>query len=170
MPSKNSGAGMLAPPPGMGPKEKKYAAHMVTTQLAAANRSPSARSLASWANCAPPGFATMSQASSARTAPAGKKPSAVNLESAAAAPARPRNTDLFQVGASAHRTSEKKARPRQAAKPMSVVASPACAGTGGTRVNSNVASAASGLPKMWRGREKKHQPPRPKGGQKAEED
>src|SRR5260370_8958545 len=132
---------------------------MVRTQVAAASRSPSARSLANCTNRVRPGFTTRSQASSARTALAGKKPSAVNLESAEAAPARPRNTDLFQVGASAHRTSEKKARPRQAARPMSVVASPACASTGGTSVNSRVASAASGLPKMWRGQEKKTKAP-----------
>src|ERR1035441_5393311 len=116
MPSKNSGAGRLGPPPGMGPKEKKYVAQMVNAPMAAANRRPGARRRASCTNCARPGLATRPQAMNAKKAATGRYPSAVNLESTAEAPVSPKSTDRFQVGASAHRTSEKKAAPRQAAR------------------------------------------------------
>ena len=59
--------------------------------------------------------------------PTGKNPSVVNLESMASAMQNPKTAPCLFVGSSTQISIVRKAAPRQAASPMSVVARPACA-------------------------------------------
>src|SRR4051812_18695494 len=100
------------------------------------------RFLASISKRIRPGLSTAKYRTNVDTTATGKKPSVVNFETTAKPVVAPSNKLCCKPGCSAQTSSEKKAAIKQPVRAISVVATPACAKTGGNIVNSAVAVEA----------------------------
>ena len=85
--------------------------------------------------------------SSARPAQTGKNARQENFDRIARPPATPNHTAFRGVGLSVHASAARNVAPRNAVSAISVVASPACASTGGRKLKKNTATAAAAGPK-----------------------
>src|SRR5712692_7370664 len=116
---------------------------MTNAPMTTANRNGSARFLACTSKRPQPGLSTTKYKTSANAAAMGKKPRAVNFETTARPVVEPNNKPCFQPGSSTHSSREKNAAVRHPVSAISVVATPACASTGGNIVNNAVAMDAT---------------------------
>src|SRR6476619_3170512 len=143
MPVQKAGAGTLS-------NEKRYPAQITSAPVSTATANVGS-SLRAASSSRPTGgrSATKYQSSAAAMAE-GRNGSAENLDSTASPVAAPNSAAEAGAGRSSQINAPRSEAPVNAVSAMSVVASPACARTGGRNVKRNVAIAASSSPRYRR--------------------
>src|SRR5436190_19651609 len=140
MPAQSAGAGTFS-------KENRYPAQITSMPVSTASTNVGKRLRASANSVVADGRRAMMYQTSASAMAAGMNGSAENFESTASPVHAPKSAADASVGLSIQISAVRNEAPVKAVRAISVVASPACANTGGRNVKRKTATAASKRPK-----------------------